>query len=106
MIALQSVGFPTRHYAATLVFQTALVWLGTHLLLAIPLAVAGADAVRLNALSAVLLVGVCAALVRLDGRRQREHLFQANLGTAPHWLTSIPLASAAALELSLRAVVG
>lgn len=106
MHALQSVGFPPRRYAATLVFQTVVVWLGVRFLLAMPLAWAGADVLRLRPLSALLVVAACAALVRLDGRRQREHLFQGNLGTAPHWLTGIPLASAAALEFSVRAVAG
>ena len=105
MYPLPALGFPTRRYAATLVFQAAMLWLGLHLLLAIALAAAGADPLGTGPAS-LLLVGLCPVLVRLDGRRQREHLFQGNLGTAPGWLTAIPLATAAALELSLAALAG
>jgi hypothetical protein len=77
---------------------TLVVWTGFHFALAV-LGIAVPDP-----LSALVIVGVCAAAVWLDLRHHAEHLFYANLGVAPAWSAATAACIAGAGEAAFQLI--
>lgn len=90
---LHAIPHPYPPYARKVARNSAVLWI---LLRLVSLFTGVASA---SVLTGVVVVIITATLVWFGGRRFREHLFHANLGTSPAWAIGISLVVAGGLEV-------
>jgi hypothetical protein len=96
------LALPYPPYARRVALVAVVVWVGLRLFMALPPLSASA----LSTAASVWAIGLVALLVWLDGRRFREDLFHANLGTAHGWTAAIGAAVATVMEVAVRVLFG